>query len=193
MVPWARLFITTKITGSALLDRHRHRRQLGAHAAVADERDHGPVGLGDLDADRGGRAEAHRRGAARRDEPPVVGQLVALGDAVLVPADVGDQDRVGRQSRAQVGEDPLRPQRELVAAPALAAVGEQRRARVAVIVSRSPAAPSASGCRSRTAAAIACTAWATSATAPIATGKLRPISAGSMSIWMSRPGGNCQV
>lgn len=39
-MPWARLFITTKITGSALLDRHRNGRELCAHAAVTHEGDH---------------------------------------------------------------------------------------------------------------------------------------------------------
>ncbi len=111
----------------ALLDRHRHGGQLGAHPAVADQRDHHPVRLGDLHAERGGRAEAHRGRAAGGDEPAVGGQRVALRHAVLVPADVGDQHRVGGQRGAHVGEDALGPQRELVAAAAFGARREQLR------------------------------------------------------------------
>src|SRR5262249_29158908 len=90
-------------------------RQLGTHAAVADEGDDDPVGVGQLDAYRRGRAEAHRRGAARGDEPPGLRQWVALRDTVLVPPDIGDQDGVRWQRGPHIGEDPLGPKRELIA------------------------------------------------------------------------------
>ena len=65
--------------------------------------------------------------------------------------------------------------------------------RAAAMVARSSARDRSCGLAVRTASAIAVTASSLSATAPISTGKLRPISAGSMSIWISRDGGKRQV
>ena len=102
--------------GDVLLERRREHRRVLAEAAVADERDarRGP-GSASLAPMRRRRAEAHRRVAARREDPARRVDRELLADAVLVPADVGRDDRVARQHRAHVGEDALGPHREGVA------------------------------------------------------------------------------
>ena len=81
-----------------------HRRQL-AHrhleAAVADDDPDFRVGPRDLGADRRGQREAHRAEAARRDERARRVVLVVLRFPHLVLADVGDDDRRCRRSRAR--------------------------------------------------------------------------------------------
>ena len=114
-------------------------------------------------------AEAHGGGPARRDEPAPGGQFVALRHAVLVPAHVGDQHRVGRQGVPQVGQDPLRPEREGVAA-ALLPGRREGAARAVRIVSRRFPRDTGAERAWLTALATAATASAVSATAPISTG-----------------------
>ena len=96
--------------GQPLFDGGRDCGQLGAHSAIANKGDDGPVRLGDLNTERGSRSETHGGEAARGDEAALGRELVALRHAVLVPPNVGDQDGVGGQRVEQVLQDALRTQ-----------------------------------------------------------------------------------
>ena len=80
-------------------------------------------GCADLDAQRRRRPEAHRRQPARRDEGAGHGDRELLADAVLVPADVGDDVAVLGNGLAQLAEDPLRTHRVLARAVLIRPVG----------------------------------------------------------------------
>ncbi len=112
-----------------LLERGREHRRVLPEAAVPHQRDDDAVGTGDLRAQRRRRAEAHRRVAARREDRARLQDRELLADAVLVPADVGRDQRVARQRFAHVGEDALRAHRICVARRVRPVAGNERRAR----------------------------------------------------------------
>ena len=76
------------------------------------ERDDRAIRLRQLDAERRRRSEPHRRQPARRDERAWHGDRELLADAVLVPADVGDDVAVLGHRLAQLAEDALRAHRD---------------------------------------------------------------------------------
>ena len=88
-------------------------RRIRAEAAVADQRHGRAIRVRHLHAQHRRRTEAHRRQAARRDERAGHGDRKLLRHAVLVPADVGDQEPVLGQRAPQVAQDALGPHREL--------------------------------------------------------------------------------
>ena len=89
-----------------------------------------------LDAEHRRRAESHRRQPARRDERAGHGDRKLLADAVLVPADVGDDEAVFGHGLAQLAEDPLGPHRELIRAPLMIPVRRRTPCRPRAISSR---------------------------------------------------------
>ncbi len=76
----------------------------GGHleAAVADDDPHFFLGVRELRADRGGKGEAHRPEAARRDELPRVVVLVVLRFPHLVLADVGHDEGLALRDAPEV-------------------------------------------------------------------------------------------
>jgi hypothetical protein len=92
-----------------------HRRQYFAtvmsslmHRAVADERDHRPLGMRELRRDRVRHARPHRRERARkrRHHPPP--QLEIAREPVGGGAGVGGEDAVVGETRRKLPEDELR-------------------------------------------------------------------------------------
>ena len=180
MVPNAALSMISQTTFRPGFHRRRDDVRVGAEAAVADQRDRGAIRLADLDPEHRRRAEAHRRQAARRDEGARHRDRELLRDAVLVPADVGDDEAVLGQRLAQLAEDALGPEGELVGGPLMRPFLRERPAPAANLV----AGPGRDrGVRGRCAAAAsAASASLASATTPSSVGRLRPISARSASM-----------
>ena len=185
--------MTTHTIAEVVLDgRGEHRRVL-AEAAVADQRHHGAVGGGELGADGGRRPEPHGGEAARGEDGAGRADRELLADAVLVPADVGGDVGV-------VGQ--LGPRRRPGSARASSGTrrwwpspGCRRRTRPGRrrCARRPRAARTRPGrARGRPGSARP-SAAAASATTPISVGKLRPISLGSMSMWISAVGGMSKV
>ena len=158
-------------------------------AAVAVDRPHGRVGPADLGAHRGRHREAHRAEATGVD--PGVRVLVAdeVGGPHLVLADAGDVDRLGAGDRAEPLDDVLRGE----------ARRRGRRSRAGTASSRRRGtSPSPRSRRCCPASCSACSATIRSAitsrqSPTIGTSATRflPISAGSMSAWITlAPGAN---
>ena len=126
MVPNAHVVHDHPDDGDVLLERGGEHRRVLAEAAIADQRHDDAIGARDLRAERGRRAEAHRRVAARREDRAGLEDRKLLADAVLVPADIGRDERVARQRRAHVGQDPLRAHRVRIALHRLAVAGDER-------------------------------------------------------------------
>ena len=82
------------MTGIVVVDAGRELLAGHDQAAVAGQADDLLLGAGDLGADRGGQAEAHRPEAARVDPAARLVEAVVLGGPHLVLADVGGDDRV---------------------------------------------------------------------------------------------------
>ncbi len=80
------------------------------------------MGMRELDTQHSRGTEAHRRQTAGRDERARHGDRKLLRDAVLVPADVGDDESVGGDGASQIALDPLGPHRELIRRPLMLVV-----------------------------------------------------------------------
>ena len=86
--------------------------------AVADHRDAGPVGRGELGAEHAGDAKAHRAEAHGADQRIRPARLAELQQPVVVHADVADEDRVLGQRAVDLVRGALRVDRRGVVAEA---------------------------------------------------------------------------
>src|SRR5262249_58000448 len=97
----------------------------------------------------GRRAEAHRRQAARSDERSGNAEWILLADAVLVPADVGDDEGIVGQRFFQLGENALRAHRVLIRRPLMGPVLRERPPGARDLVAQRTAAARLSACLGR--------------------------------------------
>src|SRR5688572_1032728 len=77
------------------------------------------MGMGDLDTQRRGRPKSHRGETTRRDECARYRDGKLLPDTVLVPPDIGDDERILGRGFTQFTENALGTQRKLVRGPLL--------------------------------------------------------------------------
>ena len=78
------------------------------HRAVADERDHGPLGVSEFRADGVGRTGTHGGQVPDRGSAHVAAETKLTGIPVRRRIRVGRDDRVGRQLPRQLGEQSQR-------------------------------------------------------------------------------------
>ena len=194
MVPKALLFITTQTTG--MFSSRAVARSAGFWPKPPSPTIEITIlaGVGELGAQRRGRTEAHGGEAARRQDAARRIDRELLADAVLVPADVGGQIGVARHRRRGCRREcaPASSERRRWSPPCRWQPTKRARSlrdrRDEGLV---PARASDTGARPPS--VIAFSACLTSATTPISVGKLRPISCGSISMWISLEGGKLKV
>ena len=145
----------------AHLDGGGDNTGVGAERAVPDEGDGRAAGTGCHDTEHRRRAKPHGRETSRRQERVRRIDRILLGHAVLVPADIGHENRVGHGT-PDVCQDALREQRKRIRGRVGTARGKERltlfseaRPVVAAIMWLSRRRPAAIASRASPASAVA--------------------------------------